>query len=592
MIKIITLSLMAVALTMTAAIAVFAHEDEEEGGYTFTVGFLHEPAYEGERNAVSLRVVKAVAQEEEPQERHGGMGSDVNQSGATFASQTLSNGDSFEFVIPDALAGTTMPFYSSSDELMSGIIHVEDDRHAMSAHQDTSGGRSHGAIEWDEPVSVQISADVEDHGEVNIRLTTDGFTWAPQNVNQDHVPGEGHAHIYVDGVKVGRMYGPYYHLPSLEPGERHIRVTLNANDHSELTFAGKPVEATRVVSIPMSSQGHAHSHGPNAPIESDSPMSLELVAHPDTGTSYNIQAIPTGFAFSGENANGEPEGYGQLYVDGEKITRIYTTWFQIPDLDPGAHTIKVALSANQHNPYSWNGEPVESSVTVHVEAAGDAGHDHDMAERISVSIQDGAFQPPEVSAAPGATVAFVNDSAGELRILSGKPDDDMAMMSAGGQPETKTAPVEGLQNTLQVEVTHVPSAISRTMKLRAAYDDPGHYVADLIPTSPGHYRFRFFGDIEDEPVDMTFDSIAGGGGFDDVQAASVVHFPAAVASAREVESAVRGAQTAAQQAQADAVSAKDSASGASTIGVIGIIVGAIGVLFGAAAMLISLRRRG
>ena len=56
-----------------------------------------------------------------------------------------------------------------------------------------------------------------------------------------------------------------------------------------------------------------------------------------------------------------------------------------------------------------------------------------------------------------------------------------------------TEPVEGLEDTLQVEVTHLPSDTSREMPLRTIFGDPGHYTADLIPTAPGHYRFRFFG---------------------------------------------------------------------------------------------------
>ena len=48
-----------VAMAQTVMVgAVMAHEDREEGGYKLVVGFLHEPAYEGERNAVSLRVTK------------------------------------------------------------------------------------------------------------------------------------------------------------------------------------------------------------------------------------------------------------------------------------------------------------------------------------------------------------------------------------------------------------------------------------------------------------------------------------------------------------------------------------------------------
>ena len=220
---------------------------------------------------------------------------------------------------------------------------------------------------------------------------------------------------------------------------------------------------------------------------------------------------------------------------------MYGPWIALPALEPGMHTIRVALNTNDHRDYTWNGMPVEASVEVHVEA-------------------DAAMS-------------------------------DMAMVSHSGHSGETVAPVEGLEDTLQVEVTYVPSEASRTMSLRTVYDDPGHYVADLIPTSPGHYRFRFFGTIEGNPLDKTFDSMAGGGGFDDVQTASVVHFPETVASAREVEGAVRGAQATAQQAQAEAVSAKSDASGASTLGIVGILVGAVGIALGGGAMLISLRRR-
>ena len=36
--------------------------------------------------------------------------------------------------------------------------------------------------------------------------------FAPENVNQADVDGQGHAHIYVDGEKVSRVYGERFHL--------------------------------------------------------------------------------------------------------------------------------------------------------------------------------------------------------------------------------------------------------------------------------------------------------------------------------------------------------------------------------------------
>ena len=78
----------------------------------------------------------------------------------------------------------------------------------------------------------------------NLHIVTEHFRFAPEDVNAVHVPGEGHAHIYVDGVKLNRVYGPWYHLTGLPEDAREIRVTLNANSHETLSVDGAPVAAT------------------------------------------------------------------------------------------------------------------------------------------------------------------------------------------------------------------------------------------------------------------------------------------------------------------------------------------------------------
>ena len=160
-----------------------------------------------------------------------------------------------------------------------------------------------------------------------------------------------------------------------------------------------------------------------------------------------------------------------------------------------------------------------------------------------------------------------------------------------GHDEAEAVPVEGLESAVQVEVTHVPSDVSRTMDLRSVWGEPGHYAADLIPTSPGHYRFRFFGSIEGDPIDAIFDSRSGGGEFDDVRAASGIHFPQAVSSSRELESAIRGAQSAAQQAQDTAMTVDQRVGGASALAMVGIVLGAIGTALGGGSMLMYMRSR-
>jgi hypothetical protein len=61
--------------------------------------------------------------------------------------------------------------------------------------------------------------------------------------------GEGHAHVFVDDVKISRAFGPYYHLPRLEPGNHNITVTLNTNEHEEYAVDGRSVMDSEVVSF-------------------------------------------------------------------------------------------------------------------------------------------------------------------------------------------------------------------------------------------------------------------------------------------------------------------------------------------------------
>ena len=58
LIAILIAAALAATASMTMGTATFAHDDEELGGNRIVVGFLNEPAYEGERNAVSIRVTK------------------------------------------------------------------------------------------------------------------------------------------------------------------------------------------------------------------------------------------------------------------------------------------------------------------------------------------------------------------------------------------------------------------------------------------------------------------------------------------------------------------------------------------------------
>jgi len=81
-------------------------------------------------------------------------------------------------------------------------------------------------------------------GGYNLRIQTSNFTFTPQNIDMAPVIGEGHAHLYVDGVKLARLYGEWHHLPTLPPDAEVLTVSLYANNHQGFAVDGNIISSS------------------------------------------------------------------------------------------------------------------------------------------------------------------------------------------------------------------------------------------------------------------------------------------------------------------------------------------------------------
>ncbi len=289
--------------------------------------------------------------------------------------------------------GPDMPATLEFDAYATGsfpiTIHVPEPAMAVEAMEPGGESADHSAtIEALQDMSLSVEAQPDAVSGVNLTIDTTGFDFAPQNVNGQHVEGEGHAHVYVDGEKIGRVYGPYFYLGHIEPGERVIRVALNANTHEEYARGHDAVEA---ISNVMVESGGGDHHGSDtntgegtptdlsATVAAPEGMSVQIVATPDAVSGVNIELVTTGFTFAPQNVNGdhvEGEGHAHIYVDGEKITRLYGSNFHLDNIDPGERTISVILNANTHQEYAIGDEVVAASTMVVVESSSGGGHGH------------------------------------------------------------------------------------------------------------------------------------------------------------------------------------------------------------------------
>lgn len=83
----------------------------------------------------------------------------------------------------------------------------------------------------------------------NLHIITTRFRFAPEHAGKANAAHEGHAHVYLNGRKVARQYGPWMHIAELPAGDNEIAVTLNANDHRPLAIDGEPLRAVTTVSV-------------------------------------------------------------------------------------------------------------------------------------------------------------------------------------------------------------------------------------------------------------------------------------------------------------------------------------------------------
>lgn len=121
------------------------------------------------------------------------------------------------------------------------------------------------------------------------------------------------------------------------------------------------------------------------------------------------------------------------------------------------------------------------------------------------------------------TVGFINEPA-----IQGDTNGIWVEVMKG---ET---PVTGLADTLQAQAIFGDQ--TRDFALVPAFGEDGVYEAVFIPTQPGDYTFRFFGQVEGVAVDETFTSSPEG--FDSVAPRADLEFPASDESGSTVRVAM------------------------------------------------------
>jgi hypothetical protein len=153
----------------------------------------------------------------------------------------------------------------------------------------------------------------------------------------------------------------------------------------------------------------------------------------------------------------------------------------------------------------------------------------------------------------------------------------------GGEgAQTEGQPVEGLEETLQAEIIAGGGAQTKELTLEPAFNAPGEYESVIIPSVPGDYSFRIFGDLEGQQIVERFSS--GPETFDSIEDTGELQFPQEVPSNAELQSEI----DALKSGGTDSSESSSSDDTARILGIVGIRVGVLGL--GAGGLAVASRR--
>jgi len=118
---------------------------------------------------------------------------------------------------------------------------------------DVMSGMDHGTsngVEVSPSPSVSLARDPDVIADgFAVEIAIENFEFAILDDMAPHVDGQGHAHIYLNGVKLGRLYEEHFEVGGLLAGDYELKVVLNSNDHRPYVTEGAPVAVTYRFSI-------------------------------------------------------------------------------------------------------------------------------------------------------------------------------------------------------------------------------------------------------------------------------------------------------------------------------------------------------
>jgi hypothetical protein len=157
------------------------------------------------------------------------------------------------FIILSLLVGIVIGFSIGSSSPLEDVHsthETQEDNHDHSTHEHDIDMHSHETVEITTPMAptLEIEVTLDEKLGYNLELKTTNFEFiSPVNyVGTESGLFRGHAHLYINGEKITRLYSNSYYLGELD-GHNEITVTLNSNNHEDYTINNESIKATQII---------------------------------------------------------------------------------------------------------------------------------------------------------------------------------------------------------------------------------------------------------------------------------------------------------------------------------------------------------
>lgn len=145
--------------------------------------------------------------------------------------------------------GASVPLsviFDAAGEVTTRVMHIRDNVDIGGMDHDMTQGMQ---VDPSPVITLSAPDGISADGGA-IAIAVENFTFTRVADDAPHVAGEGHGHIYLNGLKLGRLYDTTYTLGALPTGRYELAVGLNTNTHKPYMNGDVAVRSVLAFEIP------------------------------------------------------------------------------------------------------------------------------------------------------------------------------------------------------------------------------------------------------------------------------------------------------------------------------------------------------